>query len=262
MLDAALASSRIPNLLAHTSSAVIKGFWLGVLSEAGLRGLDERYYDRTELYQTAGWNERGLFGWEREAIDKHFAGRERVAVVGSGGGREVLALLRAGYDAIGFESHPELAARADAFLTERGHPDRAHPARRDEFPAPPLPCDAAVIGWGAYSLVHPRARRVSLLADAVRQLPPGAPVLLSFFTRSHDTRELRLTRSIAGALRRLRGGPPIELGDTLSPSRVHVFSREELGAELAAAGMELSDFRTVDRVDDHLSYAAAVARVS
>lgn len=256
---AALASARLPNRIAHGSRALLSGLWLGLLSDAGLRRLDELYYEGTDLYRTKEWNERGLFDWESDLVERHLPPGGRVLVAACGGGREVLALLEAGFDAVGYEPHAELADYGRRLLSEHGHPARVHPAPRDELPAGPA--DALILGWGAYSLVHGRARRVALLAPAVRILPSGAPLLLSFFHRTGDTRELRLARGVANALRRAARREPVELGDTLAPNRVRLFSEGELRDELREAGLEPVEYRVVGRADDTTAYAAAVARV-
>src|SRR5687768_14260267 len=102
LLRAVLATTRLPELQAQAARGAINGFWLGVLSDARLRALDEAYYEGEWAYRTAEWNERGLFGWEQAVVDEHFAGLERIAVAGCGGGREVLALRARGFDAVGY----------------------------------------------------------------------------------------------------------------------------------------------------------------
>ena len=53
----------------------------------------------------------------------------------------------------------------------------------------------------------------------------------------------------------------VELGDTLAPSRVHVFTREELEGELHEAGLRSERYRVLMEADPVTSYAYAVARV-
>jgi hypothetical protein len=261
LVRAALAGARAPRALERVSRPALAGLWLGLLSDEGLRALDERYYDGEEAYRTAAWNERGLFDWERAAVDRHFRGCERIAVAACGGGREVLALLEDGLDAVGYEPHPGLAAFAADLLAAHGHPGRVRTAPRDELPPDMEPCDGLVVGWGAYSLVHGRAARERLLAGARERLPAGAPVLLSFFETARHGRGYRATRAIAAALRRPRGRAPVELGDTLAPNLVHVFTRAELAGEVAAGGLDVVEHRLVGSAGESVSYAAAVARV-
>jgi hypothetical protein len=258
----ALASAKLPNLLARASRAALNVLWLGALSDEGLRALDERYYDRADLYRSAAWNERGLFDWERRMVEEHFTSGARVGVAACGGGREVLALLEAGFDAVGHEPHPGLAAYAAEFLGSRGHPDRVGASPRDGMPDGAGPYDALIVGWGAYSLMHGRERRIGFLRSARRVLPAGAPMLVSFFERQADTRELRWTRAGANGLRRLLGRSPLELGDTLAPNLVHVFTRAEFDRELAAAGFALAAHERVQEVDGATEYASAIVRAA
>lgn len=259
LVKATLATNRLPGLLEQASRAVINGVWLGLLDDARLRRLDETYYDGEPEYRTREWNERGLFPWEEELVATHFEGCTRVVVTSCGGGREVLALSRAGFDAVGFEPHPALASYAAQLLADHGVVDAAHPVGRDAFPADRGPWDGAVVGWGAYSLMHTRARRVAFLAQARPHLVPGAPVLLSFFDRAADGRELRWTAAIANGLRRVRGDErPLELGDTLAPNLVHVFTKDELAGEVDAAGFDLRSYGVTGRAENGVRYAAAV----
>ena len=247
--------------MGQAGRTVINGLWLGVLSDATLQAVDERYYRDEAAYRTSEWNERGFFDWERDAIGRHFDGRRRVAVPACGGGREVLALLLAGFDARGYEPHEGLVAYADGFLSARGHPGRIRRSPRDEFP-PGTACDGVVVGWGAYSLVHGRDRRIAFLTGARRELAPGGPLLLSFFERPAHGRELRGTAALASGLRRIRGRGrgPVEPGDTLAPNRVHVFTPTLIAEEVAAAGLELVEHRVVGSADDITHYACAVVR--
>jgi hypothetical protein len=262
LVDLAFASTKVPERLARGSRALVSGVLLGLLSDAPLRALDERYYSETELYRTPAWNERGLFPWEQELVQDHFDPGGRAVVLACGGGREVLALLRSGYDAVGFESHPALAAFGEAFLTSKGYPHRIACVARDSFPADVDACDGVVIGWGAYSLVHSRARRVALLQQIRPHLVAHAPVLLSFFERPTDHREARWTKAIADTLRRVRGADRIEMGDMLAPNLIHAFRRDEIAVEAAAAGFEVAVHRPISDIDTTTSYGSAVVRAT
>jgi hypothetical protein len=110
--------------------------------------------------------------------------------------------------------------------------------------------------------VHGRRGRILFLSEARRRLSEAGPLLLSFFARAGASRELRMTRAVASAIRRLQGRVPVELGDTLAPNLVHVFTQSELERELAAAGLELVEYRVIGAADEATSYASAVARAA
>jgi len=254
-----LASGRIPGRPGQLLRGVLNGLLLGLMSDEHLRRLDEHYYRRDMTYRSVAWNEHGLAGWERNAVKRSFASHSRITVVASGGGREVLALLLAGFDATGYEPHPDLHRFAQGFLAANGYPGRALPMPRDNFPYTGR-VDGVLVGWGGYSLIAPRARRVRFLSDAAATMPSGGGVLLSVFARVLHGRELQLTSRLASALRRIRGEAPIELGDTLAPNRVHVFTTAELRAEFDDAGIELESCGFVGAADSMTSYACATGR--
>jgi len=258
LVSAALASAELPKKLAYGARAVMNGFWLGALSDEQLRALDERYYAREAIYRTSEWNEQGLFDWEEKLVRAHFPQDGTLVVLGSGGGREVLALRRDGYDAVGYEAHPELAAFADEFMTAHGHPSQSHHVARDAFPDDVGACSGVIVGWAAYSLIHGRDRRIALLRSARAHLPRGGSVLVSFFEKRRGDREARFTRTLANGLRRLRGAAPIELGDTLRPNLIHVFNPAELADEASAAGFDIVAHEVIQELEASMHYAAAV----
>jgi len=260
LVDAAWASRDVPSRVAALAAGVLHGVWLGVLTEDDLAALDERYYSSNGFYATDEWNERGLFEWEQRLVDDVLDDGQRVLVLAAGGGREVLALLERGFDAVGYESHPDLARAAEDLLARRGHAGRVHVAPRDALPDDAPAADAVIIGWGAYSLLRDRAHRVAVLAAAAARLPPGGPVLLSYLERQEDLRRLRVTRTVANALRRVRRAAPVELGDALAPNRVHHLSPAELAAEAEAAGLVITHRAALAQVDRATRHACAVAR--
>ena len=223
-----------------TIRAAFDGVWLGVLDDEAMRLIDESYYDEVPKYADEAYNRRGLNDWERDAIDRFFAGRRRIVVTGAGGGREVLALLDLGYDALGFEPNVKLARFGEGLLARSGHPGRLRQVDRDAWPTDSGPCDGVIVGWGSYMLIRGRRRRVAFLRDARARLEPGAPLLVSFFARSGRPGYLRLVVAIGGRIRRLRGAEPVELGDAMERNYVHYFDRAEIGSELREAGFELA----------------------
>jgi hypothetical protein len=234
------------------------GFWLGALSRNAMAAVDEALYSLRSNYQTAEHNRQGLAPWERAAIEAYFSPGSRLMVLAVGGGREVVALRRLGFDAQGWESHPELLASAQKLLVEEGHAGVIHPVRRDEVPVGSDIYDGIILGWGMYMLVHGRPRRLALLGAAHRRLVAGGPLLLSFFDRvSDDRRALRVFR-IAQLVRRILFREPVELGDDMLPNVVHRFTRDEIEQELKAAGFELLRFEPSG--SGRLASAWAVAR--
>src|SRR5687767_14651727 len=95
--------------------ATFQGAWLGIFDRSTLARVDEGYFKRARetvdgkpfTYVDEKYNLGGLFDWEEQVVREHFPPPPaRVVVTGAGAGREVLALLRLGYDAVGFEPSP------------------------------------------------------------------------------------------------------------------------------------------------------------
>jgi len=220
--------------------AVFDGAWLGVLDYEATHALDETYYDEARQYTDEAYNRSGLLSWEREAVDRFFADRCRIVVTGAGGGREVLALLELGYDAVGYEPNEGLVRFGEDLLASTCRPGRLRPADRDTWPRDADACDGVIVGWGSYMLIRGRERRVAFLRGARSGLQAGAPLLLSFFPRSGKPGYLRVVARVGNAIRRLRGATPLDFGDALDPNYVHYFDRREIDSELGEAGFSLA----------------------
>jgi hypothetical protein len=225
-------------------------YWLGLLDRDALGLIDEAFYRRwTEKLQGRqvsfgddAWNLSGFHDWEAAAIEAYFPPAGRVAVTGAGAGREVLALRSRGFDAVGFEPNLQLVESGRRLLSERGYERVLDSVSRDCFPAAVGGCAAVVVGWGSYQCIPARARRIRFLGDAREALDTGAPVLLSFFTRSKSERAPLLTARLANIVRHVRRSERVEPGDTLNPNFLHRFTREEIEDELSAGGFSLIHF--------------------
>lgn len=215
--------------------AVYDGAWLGLLRREDLHAVDERYYDRTASYHGDAHNLRGLFDWEKTALEA-FDGCRRVAVLGAGGGREVLALSRLGFDVTGYECNAALVRAAAELLPRQGCAAPVLHLPRDEAPADAEPFDGIILGWSAYTLIAGRAHRIDLLRRLRPLVRPGGPILLSFWTRGGDTPRFRVSAAVANAVRAVTRGERIERGDALAPNFVHLFVAAEVSAELREAG--------------------------
>jgi hypothetical protein len=237
------ARKRLAQLVALQQS-LFDGFWLGVFDRARLHLLDQHCYNRWPEYHTESYNRRGLTGWEARAIRAHFEGCKRILVIGAGGGREVLALSRLGFEVDGHECHPALVSLANRLLAAERVAARVEFLPRDEAPAAGRAYDGLVVGWGAYMLIPGSEKRIAFLAALRRQVSPNAPLLLSFYTRDPASRRFRLIAAIGSAIRWALGRPAVETGDSLSPNFVHFFTEEEIESELRQAGFQLATYQT------------------
>jgi hypothetical protein len=235
-------SDRLANAALRVLRGAFDGVWLGILTREQLARIDEAYYDHAREYMTESHNRKGLFAWEQAAVDHHFTGVRRIIVTSAGGGREMLALAKAGYEVAGYEPHEDLACVGNRLLKEDGIETTIAPCDRDTWPREAGEADGVIVGWSGYMLTVGRDRRVAFLREAARRLPAGAPVLVSFFVVGGCDVRLRTAARIATPLRWLLRREPVTVGDSLIPMLVHFFTRDELEAELADGGLDLVDF--------------------
>lgn len=222
----------------RATTALLDGVWLGYLSRALLQQLNEAHYDEDSDFLEGEARLRGLLDWEQAALREYFPASGTIAIVGAGGGREVLALIAAGYDAHGFECNRRLVSAAERVFETKGLSSRVQLLPCDMWPVKIRMYDGAILGWGAYTHIRGTATRIRMLRQARSQLTTGAPVLVSFFYRLADTSYYRIVTRVANALRRLTGAEKVEMGDALIPLYVHYFTREQIEDELRAGGFE------------------------
>ena len=218
---------------------VFTGFWLGVLSYQSLLRIDETFYNDSDIYCSPKYNKKGLLKWEHEAIEKYFQNCQSLLLIGAGGGREVYALLNMGYDVDAFECNPKLQEFGNKFLVDEGFTTCIKTVERDACPKSNSTYDGVIIGWGAYMLIQGSARRAEFLRTVRSQIADEANILLSFFTRSSDSWQLRNIASIGNIVRFLLSRDSLAVGDSLAPNYVHYFTESELTKELDDAGFEL-----------------------
>lgn len=231
------------------------GVWLGLLDRETLHLLDKCCYDLWSEYHTEAHNRKGLTAWEVGAITNYFSACRRLLVAGIGGGRELLALCQLGYEPDGFECHPELAAVARRLLQSDGFTAEVTVAARDTCPESEKQYDGLIVGWGAYMLIQAREKRIAFLKAMRATVPAKAPLLLSFFHRSPQARRFKIITFVGNILRRIRRKSLLEVGDSLAPNYVHLFTRDELKVELQQAGFDLVFY-------DSAEYGHAVALAS
>jgi len=235
-------SDRLANAALRAMRGLFEGIWLGVLSHEHTARIDEVYYDRATMYVTEPYNRTGLWSWEQAAIDAHFGGVRKIVVTSAGGGREVVALAKAGYEVVGFEPHDSLVRFGNQLLTADGLTAEIRQSERNRWPASAVDADGVIVGWGGYMLISGRHQRVAFLREAAKQLPAHAPLLVSFFPRGDGNVRFRCVTLVANLLRRLLGRDTVTFGDAQAPNLIHFFTRTEVVAEMAEAGFKLVDF--------------------
>jgi len=222
--------------LASVAGAIHEGFWLGYLSADDLDAITRDHYHNSQEYASPEHNQRGLFDWERVVVEQYFQPGSSILVAAAGGGREVLALRRTGFQAEGFDCSATLVQASNASFDRLGEPRGVTLCPSGEVPSGPVLYRGLVVGWSGYTHIPARRRRIAFLQQLRNRALPGAPVLISFFPReaSSETLIYRIAR-ISRVLFRKRKEQS-ELGDHLGWCFSHTFTREEIELELRAAG--------------------------
>ncbi|HUF90898.1 MAG TPA: methyltransferase domain-containing protein [Candidatus Limnocylindria bacterium] len=172
-----------------------------------------------------------------------------ILVVGSGSGRDLIALLREGYRADGLEPAAPAAERARAMVAEAGLRSDIRVGSMETTP-PDRTYDVYIFSGLCYGYIPERRVRVAALAAARARLAPGGRILLSYVPR---TTPVRLApRLIAAAAARLAAsGRRPEATDVMSLELgglhfEHQFLPGEIEAEAHAAGLHVSFHEIAD----------------
>lgn len=216
-----------------------------------------KYGRAEELEWHAREARRGLYREEQRLVDKHFARRGKVLVVGCGGGREALALRAQGFEAAGIDLQPQMIARARRNADEMKL-DTAFlvmDACRLEFAGESF--DYALMLGSILTYIPFRENRLAALREVRRILRPGGLLILN--SQSRNSRlKYRLYFALVNAWRRWKkqwlGWPALEAGDRYgtrvsgarSRGRVyfHMYALDELSRDLKEAGLMPIDCRS------------------
>jgi hypothetical protein len=224
------------------SQALFEGFWMGLLPDAVTDIIAQRSYNEGTEYTNSAYLDSGFQFWEEIAVSRFFPPGAKVLVASAGGGRELIALARAGYTADGFECSRPMVSAGNRALSQRGVPCRLEWAPPCRIPAISQIYDAAIIGWNGYTYISPEERRIGFMKSLLPYLRPSAPVLVSGAMRTTKG-VASLTPRIANLIRALTfRGPAFTTGATFPGRPRHQFAPEQLSAELNAAGYSPAAF--------------------
>lgn len=213
----------------------------GVLRQEDLR------WAITKRWQGFGSSQRfalsGLMSWEEAFYPRFLKPDDEILVVGSGSGRDLLALLRAGYRVEGIEPAAGAAALARATLVAQGLDARVE-VGRIETATLAKRYDVYIFSWYCYSYIPQRATRVAVLAKVRDHLRPAGRILLSYALAEHPPRGLPLVLTrVVGRLTRSHWRPePTDVFRMEGPGLhfEHLFRPEEIEDEARAAGLTVA----------------------
>jgi len=224
------------NRLTRFITALYRGFWRGVWDEHDINAFVVRLYEQNDWFGSAEHNLQGFFPWEAELLHEHFEGCASIVVGAAGGGREMIALARAGWQVDGFECHPVLVQKCKEYLSQVGVSAEIFQAAADEVPTHLPTYDAAIVGCGALGHIVGRSKRVRFLRDLKSHLTNGAPVLLSVGRRPEGSQYHNVIYQVARIVRLVGRSNSLEVGDDPFDLYTHRFTETEVHAELREAG--------------------------
>jgi hypothetical protein len=226
-----------------------EGFWLGCLDAEDLTIVTIRSFEQSFTYNGSEHNQSGFFPWEREMIDRFFLPRSKILVAGCGGGRELIALHGLGFQADGFDCTPHLVDTSQRLLQELGISSKVMLCPPNDVPPELTSHHGLIVGWGAYTQIPGSARRIAFLRKLHASVPPGAPILVSFWIREEALPDDDKVFRLANRFRSLRGrsAESLEPGDHVTDrGYYHCFAKEEIEAELKAGGFRICHYSQAD----------------
>jgi 2-polyprenyl-3-methyl-5-hydroxy-6-metoxy-1,4-benzoquinol methylase len=228
--------------------AVHEGIWLGLLRERNLQRVTADGYAKGSTFSTDEHNRRGLFGWERSAVETYFPPGTRVVIAGAGGGREALSLVEQGFEVVAFDPDERLVEECRRRLTAaEAQKLTLMTAAPNTVPTvPDASFDAGIVGWGALGHMTSERVREDFLRAFAALIKPGAPVLISFHLRPRQSRTDSLRHTIAKSVAALTFGREPHGGDRFRIESnalfLHLFTPEEAKAEIEASGFSVVHF--------------------
>jgi len=245
---------RFMGRLCNFLDAVFSGFWLGVMSEKSLDYSDELFYNRSKHYSDDKYNLSGLFDWEKAMIEKYFSNARSILLIAAGGGREVIALGKMGFEVDSYECNQSLIEYGNALLKKNGIDADIKYLPRNSIPSEIKKYDGIIVGWGAYSLIQGNKKRRTFLAGLYPFLKKETPLMVSFLWMEKKGKKDEIIKNISNFFRIFSNKDKTEPGDRLVPDFIHYFSEEEIKNELIQSNFRVIDYYSSD-------YACVIAGI-
>lgn len=226
-------------LLYHTQLWA-EAFWLSILSPGAIAAIDDYHYRKSKRYLNNSFNTSMLNDWEQDMVNRFFGTCQSILVLGSGGGREVYALAKQGFEIDGYECNKSLVESSQQMLHDKGIDASIEWVAPSHAPLNGKIYDGIILGWGAYIHVKGKENRIQLIKEMGTHIKSGAPLLISYwFANSRADAYCRKLYKTNKFFSRLFFTKPIEKGDRLAPISGRYFTHEETEQELMAGGFKV-----------------------
>lgn len=178
--------------------------------------------------------------WEENVLAHHMRGSGTVLVLGTGVGRESIAIAQQGYRVVGLELHHDALHWAVQRAAARGVPVWFIQGSFLAIPVTGAAVDYVLLPSVMYSAIPGRLARQTWLRNIRTFLKPQGRAILNFMVvREPETATHRLTLTLATRLMKLPGAnKSYQPGDTCAQGHfLHLFwTEEELRSEVAETG--------------------------
>jgi SAM-dependent methyltransferase len=255
----------LPDVLGFVRGALLrtgKGFELAAKVCASMAASTLRMRD-IRLHTEDNWGRfyalesdinRGLFEWEEHLVQRFVRPGDRILVLGSGTGRDLIALAKDGHEVCGVEPAAAAIAIAREACSRRGVSATLVHGYFEDVSLPGA-FDVAAFSNLGYGYIPESTRRIDVLRKAKGLLAPGGRILISCVANP-ERRRSRLFELVKVGTRLRRSDWRPEDGDVLHPMPSgkprfhyeHIFVPGEVEREAAAAGLRVlcSDKSTSD----------------
>jgi SAM-dependent methyltransferase len=214
----------------------------GTLRLADLRAGIEDVWERTDPSDAA--IARGLMDWEEDVVRRFATAGDRLLLVGSGPGRDFVALVARGYRVTGVEPARRAIATSRRHLADRGLSADIIEGFFEDVPLPGA-FDVIMFSDCCYSFLPGSRRRIAALRKAADHLTASGRVIVSCLTGPSDHPALMRMARLSSVLSRSDWRP--ERGDIVHPidpwtplyHYEHPFTLDEIEAEARGAGLRL-----------------------
>ena len=228
---------------------LLTGMLPAILPPAALTKLIRTHYDRsyddTYFRFTGAQQEWPLEQWEKDVLARHHILSGKLLVLGTGTGRESIALAKRGFYVIGLDISRSALRMAAHIARTAGVPVTFVQANFLALPAHPAHFDYILLPSIMYSSIPSRNWRQAWLRQVTSLLAPKGLAVLQFLVDSTPpTRTKRVCQTINQWLTRLPGTNCLyQPGDTCSEGHfLHAFqSEQELRQELSESGVVLQE---------------------
>lgn len=229
-------------------SYYLRRLYLVILTPQDLIESNKLQYKREDYLRSFGNPRFSLKPKEKEILERYEIKEGKFLVLGCGGGRESIALARAGFEVVGVDFIKGMtdAARKNAKKENLKLTFKVQDMTRLSFPK--YSFDYVGLFSGTYCSIPTRQRRIEFLKQVKKSLKPNGLFILTFVIKKEfpPTYRTNVLRAIGYLTLGNRG---YQCGDELIGKYEfsHFFyNKEDVQRELEEAGFKIYEFYSMD----------------